>query len=159
MGPLLGALFSIVVAQAMPGWSVVLDPATAHASSVHWTISLSAHYCGGYVVGDGVYVQLEAPFAFPNTVQDEDVLFAGNAAVTSLDNGILRVAQAPDVARSMLCTQGERPLTIELLPSLGLTNPDSGTYAVDVWTGSNATVNQLPLTVNDPSAAEPALAD
>ena len=127
-----------------------VDPATAQASNVHWTVQLAARYCGGYQIGDGVYLQPEAPLALPDQVPAEDVLFASNAADVSLQSGVLRVAPSPDLARSMICTQGDRPFSVELLPALGLSNPDPGTYTVDVWTGANPTPQPLTFTVSDP---------
>jgi hypothetical protein len=147
---LAGLFFSLLLGQAAPTWSISVDPDTAQASNVHWTLSLSAHYCGGFDIGDGVYLQPEAPLALPDPVPPEDVLFAGNAADVSLQNGVLRVAPSPTIAHSMICMQGDRPFTVELLPALGLSNPDAGTYVVDVWTGSNPTPVQLPLTITDP---------
>jgi hypothetical protein len=150
LAPLLIA-FPLFFGQVVPApaWSVAFDPTTAHASNVHWTLSLTAHYCGGFQVGDGVYLQPEAPLALPDSVPADGVLFAGQAADVSLDNGVLRVAPSPEIAHSMICMQGDRPLTVELLPSLGLTNPDPGTYAVDVWTGAQTTPVSLPVTVDD----------
>jgi len=127
-----------------------VDPATAQASNVHWTVQLAARYCGGYQIGDGVYLQPEAPLALPDQVPAEDVLFASNAADVSLQSGVLRVAPSPDLARSMICTQGDRPFSVELLPALGLSNPDPGTYTVDVWTAANPTPQPLSFTVVDP---------
>jgi hypothetical protein len=50
----------------------------------------------------------------------------------------------------MICMQGDRPFSVELLPALGLSNPDPGTYTVDVWTGSDPTPQPLSFTVVDP---------
>lgn len=150
MSPFLSAVFSILLAQSAPAWSVTLDPATSGASNVRWTVSLSARYCGGYQIGDGVYIQPEAPLALPDQVPSQDVLFAGNAADTSLQNGVLRVSQSPEVVRSQICMQGSRPFTIELLPALGMSNPEAGTYTLDVWTGADPTPQQLPVGIQDP---------
>ena len=128
-------------------WSATFDPSTPDATNVQWTLTLSAMYCGGYAIGDGVYISPEAPLALPSTVSPDGVLFAGGAAVSSLNAGVLQVAPAPDLARSMICSQGPRTFTIELLPSLGLTNPDAGTYAVDVRIGSASPPVTLPVTI------------
>jgi len=128
-------------------WSAAIDPDQPNATSVHWTITLSATYCGGYAIGDGLFIQPEAPLSLPDPVPPEAVLFAGQAADVSLQNGILRVAPSPLLAQSMVCMQGDRPFTIELLPSLGMTNPDAGTYTVDVWKSSTGGPVQLPIVV------------
>ncbi|HEX8966256.1 MAG TPA: hypothetical protein VF937_00145 [Chloroflexota bacterium] len=132
-------------------WSVAVDPNTPQTSNVHWTISLSAPYCGGYQIGDGVFIEAEAPLAFPDPAPADAVLFAGEPAQVSQTNGVLQVSPAASLARSMICMQGDRPFTIELLPSLGLSNPDPGSYAIDVWVGSGSQPVQLPVTIDDPA--------
>src|SRR5579884_3860659 len=114
----LGTVLALLVAQTTPSaptwsawsaWSLNFDPATAGATNVRWTVSLSAPYCGGYRVGDGVHIAPEAPLSLPATVPAEDVVFAGNAAVVSMDaSGALVVSQSPRVVRSQVCMQGER---------------------------------------------------
>ena len=151
---LLAAFISLLVAQAAPAWSVALDPSAAHASNVHWTFSLSAGYCGGWQIGNGVFIQPETPLSFADPVPSDAVLFAGQAADVSIQNGVLQVAPAAGLAHSQICTQGDRQFTVELLPSLGLTNPDAGTYVVDVWTGTNPSMQQLPVTVDDPPTSD-----
>jgi hypothetical protein len=146
------AFFTLLFGQAMPqpiAWSAMVDPSTANASGVHWTLLLSAHYCGGYNLGDGVHIEPEAPIALPVPVPSDSVLLDGLAAVPSADNGVLSVLPAPDRLWSQVCLQGERPLTIDLLPDMGMTNPSAGTYAVDVWIDSGPHV-QLPVTFDDP---------
>jgi hypothetical protein len=150
MGLLLSTAFALLLAQSAPAWSMSVDPATPQASNVHWTLQLSAGYCGGYRIGDGVYIQPQAPLALPDQVPAEDVLFDGNATDVSLQDGVLRVAPSPDLARSMICLSGDRPFSVELLPALGLSNPDPGTYTVDVWTGAQTTPVALPVTIQDP---------
>ena len=54
----------------------------------------------------------------------DSVLFAGQPADVSLKNGVLRVAPSRELVWSQICTLGPRQFTIELLPSLGLANPD-----------------------------------
>ena len=145
-------LFPLVFGQPAPAtsaWSAAIDPSAPGATGTHWTVSLSAHYCGGYDLGDGVFIQPEAPLALPDPVPPDAVLFAGQSADVSVDNGVLRVAPSPGLARSMICMQGDRAFTVELLPSLGLTNPGSGNYAVDVWIGSGGAQVQLPITIAD----------
>jgi hypothetical protein len=148
MNLFVGVMMAMLVAQTAPVWSVTFDPATAGASGVHWTVTLAAPYCGGYKVGDGVHIAPEAPLALPTSVPAEDVAFAGTLAEVSVDEaGALVVNQSPRVARSQICMDGDRPLTVELLPGLGLTNPDAGTYVVDVWTGASPTPVQLPVEI------------
>jgi len=123
--------------------SVSVDPALPGASP-HWTITLFAQYCGGYRIGDGVYVSPEAPLALPATLPDGSVLFAGGPASVTQVGTALRVAPAPGLAQSMVCTPGDQPLAIELLPQAGFGLPNTpGTYAVDLWTGAQPT----PVTV------------
>jgi len=110
-------------------------------------LALSARYCGGYDIADGVFIQPEAPLALPDPVPSDAVLFAGMPADVSIQNGVLRVAPSPDLLWSQVCIQGDRPFTVQLLPALGLTNPDSGTYVVDVWIGSGSAPVSLPVTI------------
>jgi hypothetical protein len=114
----------------------------------HWTVNLTAPYCGGFQVGDGVYLSPEAPLALPDTLPDGSVLFAGKPASFSLANGALRVALGPGIVQSMICMQGERPLAVEVLPSSGFALPDApGDYTLDVWTGARPTPVQLTVSV------------
>jgi hypothetical protein len=132
-------LFALWFGQPAPGpaaWAIDVDPATAQTGGVHWTLSLSARYCGGYALGDGVFIQPETPLTLPDPVPADAVLFAGGAADASVQNGVLRVVPSDDRLWSQVCIDGDRPFTVELLPSLGLTNPDPGTYTVDTWIGA-----------------------
>jgi len=109
---------------------------------------LSATYCGGYRIGDGVYIQPEAPLSLPATVPPGGVSFAnGSADATVDDNGVMRVVPGADRAWAQFCAAGERPFTIELLPALRLTNPDPGSYTIDVWIGSGSTPVQLAIDI------------
>lgn len=120
----------------------------------HWTISFSAPYCGGYRVGDGVYLSPEPPLALPDPVPDGSVLFAGSAGALTPINGGLRVAPAPGTLWSMICIQGDRPLTVELLPDAGFGLPDQpGDYVLDLWTGERPTPVAIAFSV---PAEEPA---
>lgn len=141
--------------------SISADPDQPGATP-HWTITIGAEYCGGYRVGDGVYLRPEPPLALPASLTDASVLFAGQPSSTDRTNGVLRVAPAPGLVQSMICLQGQRPLQIELLPEAGFALPDApGDYALDVWTGADATPISLVLTVpadsdgqSDTSAAD-----
>jgi hypothetical protein len=150
LGCLLGllAIGSAHAQTADPSWFVSVDPSTAQASGVHWTVQLAAPYCGSYRLGDGVHIQPQAPLAFPETVPSDGVLLGGQPAQAALSDGVLVVSPAPGLARSLICMPGEQPLTVELLPSLGMANPDAGSYVVDVWLGSSSTAVQLPVTVD-----------
>ena len=134
--------------------SIEVDPNQLGATP-HWTITIGATYCGGYRIGDGVYVSPEAPLALPSSMPDGSVLFAGQpAAVSHVDGATLRVGPAPGQAQSMLCMPGDRPLTVELLPEAGFTLPtDAGDYAVDVWTGADPTPQNFTFSV--PAADQP----
>src|SRR5207237_7378929 len=101
-------------------WSGRRDRGTAAGTDVDWTLELSAPYCGGLRLGDGFHIQPQAPLAFPDSVAPDGVLLAGQATQVALDDGVLVVAPAPGLAQSMICMQGERPLTVELLPSVGM---------------------------------------
>jgi hypothetical protein len=119
--------------------SVVVDPAQPGASP-HWTITVFEPYCGGYKIGDGVYLSPEAPISIPQSPADGSILFAGQPASVSQVGNALRVAPSPDTFWSMVCMPGNRSLTVELLPQAGMALPDAGgTYAVDYWTGANPT--------------------
>jgi hypothetical protein len=145
---------AVLFAQPAQSPSIAFDPTSAQATGVHWTITLSAPYCGGFRIGDGVYVQPEPPLALPADVPAAAVRFNGQPADVSLTDGVLRVAPSHTLAQSMLCQAGDRQFTVELLDSLGLTNPDAGDYAVDVWfgPGSDETPQQLPITIDAPVA-------
>jgi hypothetical protein len=126
-------------AQTAPAaWTATVDPDVASAAT-HLTITLSAAYCGGFRVGDGVYVQAEAPLVLSGPVPDGSALFAGGAATTDSVGDALRFTPAPGRVWSQICIQGQRDLSVELTPDAGFTLPDQpGTYALDVWTGENA---------------------
>lgn len=131
--------------------SVVVDPAQSGATP-HWTITLGAVYCGGYRIGNGVYVSPEPPLMLPSSVPDGSVLYSGQPAATDWVNGSLRVGPGPGLVQSMICMAGQRPLKLELMPSAGLSLPsDPGDYAIDVWTGADPTVNSLTFTVPAPA--------
>jgi hypothetical protein len=72
-----------------------------------------------------------------------------------LQNGVLQVQPAPDRLWPQICAAGDRPFRVELLSSLGLSNPDPGTYAVDVWIGSGSPPVQLPISVDASAASCP----
>lgn len=129
--------------------SLTVDP-DAPGATPHWTITLGSTYCGGYRVGDGVYVSPEPPLALPASVTDGSTLFAGQPATASIDpvTGALRIGPGPGLVQSMVCLAGQRALKVELLPDAGLGLPaDPGDYVVDVWTGSDSTVMNLGVTV------------
>ena len=132
---LLAAL--VLVAQVGAPWSLAVDPPVA-GQSPHWTLELSAPYCGGYRIGDGVYVRPEAPLALPAAVPDGSVLFQGQPASVSLTPEALRIGPAPDMVFSQVCLQSDAQFIVELLPNAGLAlPPEPGTYAVDLWTGAD----------------------
>src|SRR5579859_5646120 len=127
--------------------NVSIDPDQPSAAA-DWTFNLSAPYCGGFQIGSGVYLSPEAPLAFPDSFPDGSVLFAGSPASFDVQQGVLRVSLGPGIAESMICMQGDRPLSLELLPSAGFAVPDTaGDYAVDVWTGKRPTPVPAAFTV------------
>jgi hypothetical protein len=131
--------------------TVTVDPDEASAVT-DWTFNLSAPYCGGYQIGSGIYLSPEAPLALPESIPDGSVLFAGNPASFDLEEGVLRVSLGPDFAQSMICMQGDRPLSIELTPSAGFAVPDvAGVYAIDVWTGARPSPTAATFTVPAPN--------
>ena len=108
--------------------SVAVDPDQAGASP-HWTITIPAEYCGGYRVGDGVYISPESPIMLPLNLPDGSALYAGQpgdrhvrANPTGRVNQVVRIAPAPGLAQSMLCAPGDRALTVELLPQAGMSS-------------------------------------
>lgn len=119
----------------------------------HWTIGLAAPYCGGFRIGDGVYVRPEAPLTLPPSLPDGSVLFEGHPASISQVGDALRIGPAPDTVWSMICQPGQRPFRVELLPAAGLALPaDAGSYALDVWTGANPTPATVSIDVPAPDA-------
>jgi hypothetical protein len=134
-----------VLAQSLPSLSV--DPLQPGATP-HWTITIGAQYCGGYKIGDGVYVSPEPPLALPSAIPDGSALFAGQPGAVDWVNGTLRIGPGPGLMQSMICMAGQRPLNIELLPTAGFALPaDPGDYALDVWTGADPTPMNLPFSV------------
>jgi hypothetical protein len=135
----------IVLLQTVPG--LVVEPDQPGASA-HWTVSLTAPYCGGYGIGDGVYVRPEPPLTLPDALPDGSVLFQGRPASASIVGDAVRIGPAPDTVFAQVCQTGERPLTVELLADAGLALPaEPGSYAVDVWTGARPDVTVLPVEV------------
>jgi hypothetical protein len=138
-----------VVTPATVTPSLAVDPDIPGATP-HWTITLGAAYCGGYRIGDGVYVSPEPPLAVPASVADGSTLFAGQPATATIDpvTGALRIGPGPGLVQSMICMTGQRALKVELLPDAGVGLPgDPGDYVVDVWTGTDPTVMKLGVTV------------
>jgi hypothetical protein len=130
--------------------AITVDPNQVGATP-HWTITIGAAYCGGYRVGDGVYLSPEPPLALPSTLPDGSALFSGQPASVDWINGALRIGPGAGLVQSMICMVGQRPLNIELLPEAGLALPaDPGDYAVDVWTGADSTPVTLSFTVPGP---------
>jgi hypothetical protein len=146
--------FLLVFAQPATSPSLTFNPASPHATDVHWIVTLSAAYCGGVRIGDGVYIKPEPPLALPATVSPDTVLFDGRPAEVVLQAGVLRVTPSRTLAQSMLCLPRDQPFTVELVGSLGLANPDAGDYAVDVWIGSGSRPQRLPVTIAVPAAAQ-----
>jgi hypothetical protein len=148
---MLAVLALLALAQMTPG--VVVDPDQAGATP-HWTVTLSAPYCGGYRIGDGVYLRPEAPLGLPDAPPpDGSVLFQGQPGSVSVVGDALRISPAPGTLFSQVCVSGERPLSVEVLPEAGLSLPaNAGSYAVDLWTGANPEPAVLPFDVPDPNA-------
>src|SRR5690348_4620869 len=68
----------------------------------HWRIRLGAEYCGGYRIGDGVYVSPEPPLALPSSVVDGSGLYSGQPASVNWVNGALRIGPGPGLVQSMI---------------------------------------------------------
>jgi hypothetical protein len=148
----------VLLAQAGAPWSLSVDPPTA-GQTPHWTLELSAPYCGGYRIGDGVYVRPEPPLALPNVVPDGSVLFQGQPGSVTLTPEALRIGPAPDMVFSQVCLQGDAQFIVELLPGAGLALPaDPGTYAVDLWTGADP-IQVVTLSFDVPPGDSPGQAD
>jgi hypothetical protein len=131
---------ALVVEQSAPG------------AVPHWTLTLATPYCGGYRIGDGVYLRPQPPLSLPTDLPDGSVLFEGQPATVSQVEDALRIGPAPDVVWSQVCLNTDRPLQIELLPEAGLSLPaDPGSYAIDVWTGANATPITITFEVPGPA--------
>jgi hypothetical protein len=147
---LIAALFFL--AQSVMPWTLTVDPATPGATP-HWTLNLSAPYCGGFRIGDGVYVHPEPPLALPDPLPDASVLFQGQPANATTVGDALRISPAPGTVFSQVCIQGERPFSVELLPEAGLALPsDPSSYSLDLWTGADPN-SQISLTFDVPPAA------
>jgi hypothetical protein len=128
-----------LLAQAGGPWSMAVDPAVP-GQTPHWTLELSAPYCGGFRIGEGVYLHAEPPLALPAAVPDGSVLFQGEPASVDVSSELLRISPGPGAVFSQVCLQGERAFTVELLPAAGLgLPPDPGTYTIDVWLGASPT--------------------
>jgi hypothetical protein len=153
------AAFALLFAQPATSPTITFDPVSPHASGVHWIVTLSAPYCGGVRIGDGVYIKPEAPLSLPGTVAADAVLFDSKPADVALQSGVLRVRPSPTLAQSMICLPGDQLFTVELLSSLGLANPGAGDYAVDVWIGSGSTPARLPITIAAPGTAPSSACD
>jgi hypothetical protein len=144
---------AVLLAQAGAPWGLAVDPPVAGLTP-HWILELSAPYCGGYRIGDGVYIRPEPPLALPDAVPDGSVLFQGQPASVTLTRDALQIGPAPDTVFSQVCTQGESQFTVEVLPEAGLALPaEPGTYAVDLWTGADP--SQVVTLSFDVPATEP----
>jgi hypothetical protein len=117
---------------------LAVNPAPDGAAT--WVITLDAPYCGGFRVGDGVYLQLLDAFSWPDTVPTDAVSFADGPALIALDQvaGVLQVSPAPGRIWAQFCVDGGTvPLTVTLAPSLGLDRPSDGQQALQVWTSES----------------------
>ena len=156
---------SAVLAQPQPAPPATVMPSLAVdpdqvGVTPHWTIVIGAAYCGGYRIGDGVYVSPEPPLGLPSSVPDGSVLFSGQPAAVDWINGALRIGPGAGLVQSMICTSGQRPLKVELLPEAGFSLPtDPGDYTLDVWTGADPTLNKLTFTIPAPDDASPPSTD
>ena len=124
------------VGTAAPGLRVSRAPEGGAA----WVVTLDVPYCGGYAVGDGVYLELLDSFTWPDTVQPGSVSFADGPANVSLDrmSGVLQVKPAAGRIWAQFClANGTVPLTVMLAPSLGLAAPNDGDEALEVRTPSS----------------------
>jgi hypothetical protein len=141
-----------LLAQPALPWGLAVDPPVA-GQTPHWTLELSAPYCGGFGIGDGVYVHPQPPLALPEEVPEGSVLFQGQPASVTLTPEALRIGPGPDMLFSQVCLPGERQFTVELLPEAGLALPaDPGTYTVELWTGADP-AQVVPLSFEVPPAA------
>lgn len=130
----------------------------AQGGDAAWVISLDVPYCGGFTVGAGVYLQLLAPFSWPDSVEVGAVSFADGPADVSLDHGVLRVGPAPGRVRAQFCLAdgGTVPLAIRLDPRIGLDVPPEGVPVLQVWTGQAPTPMALAASTGSGAAAESA---
>jgi hypothetical protein len=139
--------------------SLSVDPDQPGAMP-HWTITLAAEYCGGYRVGDGVYLAPEPPLMIPTSMPPDSVLFAGQPASLDRVGAALRVGPGPGQVQSMICAPGSRALTVDVLPTAGFSLPaDPGQYTVDAWTGADQTPVSLSFDVASTTAASAANED
>jgi hypothetical protein len=137
--------------------SVSVDPDQPGATP-HWTITLAAAYCGGYRVGDGVYLAPEPPLVMPTSLPPGSVLFAGQTASLDRVGAALRVGPGSGLAQSMICTPGSRALTVDVLPAAGFSLPaDPGQYTLEAWTGADQA--PISLSIDVASSASTAEAD
>jgi hypothetical protein len=145
------AAAALLAQPALP-WSLAVEPAVP-GQTPRWTLELSAPYCGGFRIGEGVYVRPEPPLGVPDAVPEGSVLFQGQPASVALTGDALRIGPAPDMLFSQVCLSGERQFTIELLPEAGLALPaDPGTYTVELWTGAEPS-QVVPVSFEVPPAA------
>ena len=139
----------LLLGTGAPDWHVDVFTASDSGAAT-WTITLSAPYCDGYAVDDGVFIRPEPPLVLPESVSASDVLLADGPANVSVADGVLRVLPAQGGAQSTECSRGDRDFTIKLLPEVGLRTPDFGDYAIDVWIGSGATPTPVRVSVMPP---------
>jgi hypothetical protein len=128
--------------------SINLSPDKARATNVSWTVQLSAPYCGGYNIGGYVSIRPIAPLSLPKSVPSSSVTFANGPAEVSSIEGTLQVKPAEGRAWTQLCSFQPQPLTIVFSPGAGWVNPaKSGTYYVEVSTGSSSNSVTVPVVV------------
>jgi len=122
--------------------TLTVSPSAAVAMSATWTLHLSAPYCGGFRIGQGVAVQPRPPLTL-EMLTARGVRFDQLAAETEVVGDVLWVRPAPGQIWSMICLQQEQPFTIDFT---GVANPPAGTYTVTVWSGAHPDPISLAVT-------------
>jgi hypothetical protein len=118
-----------LLAQPALPWGLAVDPPVA-GQTPHWTLELSAPYCGGYRIGDGGYIRPEPPMALPQAVPDGSVLFQRQPASATLTREALRIAAERGVRSVGLTSRPEREAANRLYRRVGFEQRETNVY---VW--------------------------
>lgn len=136
--------------------SIRLDPTTAGAQDVAWTITLHAQYCGGYRIGAYVEIAPQWNGALPAAISADNVTFAGGEAAVTQVGDALRISPAPGRVWAQYCTEGMVAFDITIAAPAGMSNPaTAGAYQVDVSTESAPTAIPVNVSITQGTSTNP----